>query len=111
MTYDYTCPKCGSKDVITRAAGRRMGVYCAKCNAFIAWVGYKQMMKLNRELRNNLPENMAIKQVYKSKSTGVIRWACSKCNCLLYTSTASAPEGQFNLSAAKFCPLCGREFV
>lgn len=106
----YVCPKCESERVYVKPNGRRMGVYCADCNTWIAWTTYRNALKLYGEIEEqNLNDDISIRRITKRK--GNTKMTCSKCGCLLYNSDFPKVLGQFNLVNAKFCPDCGRELI
>jgi hypothetical protein len=107
---NYKCPKCGCEKVYAKPNGRRMGVYCSDCNAWICWTTYKKMNDIYKNLDvENLNDKIAIRKILKR--SGVTKMTCSKCQCLLYNSCFPKIEGQFDLVNANFCPRCGRKLI
>lgn len=107
---EYKCKNCNGNKVYAKPQGRRMGVYCAECNSWIAWTSYHNMKEIYKQIaEEDLNEKIAIRNL--SKYGGVITMKCSKCNCLLYDSSQPRAEGQFDLVNAKYCPNCGRELI
>lgn len=110
MMYNYKCPDCGSKKVYSKPQGRRMGVYCADCNRWIAWTTYHGMTEIYKEIESqDLNDKVAMRKMYKR--SGTLRMTCSKCGCLLYNSNYPKVEGQFDLVNALYCPRCGRQLI
>lgn len=107
----YKCGKCGSLNVCVKLSGKRAGLYCADCGAWIEWLSYSNTKHAYKYLRDSglIPENAAIKQVGKFQGSMIVY--CSECKCQLSHSSAPRPTGQFDLIDAKFCPKCGKEFV
>ena len=107
---NYKCPKCGDTEVYAKPNGRRMGVYCLKCNSWISWTTYSQMCEIYKQLENkDLNDDISIRKI--RKRNGYTTMECSKCGCLLYNSCSSRPQGQFDLVNAIACPKCGRKLI
>lgn len=108
---DFTCTKCSSPNVTVKSKGKRIGMYCRDCGAWIKWLTYIEMLKVYRHLdsSNQLPEKTAYKKIGTFKES--INMRCSHCGCPLYNSAVQTPKGQLDLSEANFCPQCGYEFI
>ncbi len=107
---NYKCEKCDCEKVYTKPSGRRIGVYCSKCDGLICWTTYSKMCELYKSKEKvELSDSVALKKIFKRNKITTMR--CSKCDCLLYNSCYPNVQGQFNLVEAKFCPLCGRELI
>lgn len=107
---NFKCDECGGEKVYAKPTTRRIGIYCADCNKWICWTTYKKMMELRKEMKpEELNDNVALRKIHKH--SGITKMTCSKCDCLLYNSCYSSPEGQFDLVNAKYCPHCGRELI
>jgi len=106
-----SCDKCGSNHLRVQQSGTRTGLYCSDCNAWLQWLTRKGEIREAYQLligKNDI-RGRAIKRVIKYGNVTSIR--CEKCNCLLYSSNAEKPYGQFDLINACYCPKCGVEFV
>lgn len=107
---NFKCKKCGCDKVYAIPSGRRMGVYCAECNEWIAWTSYRKMREIYSAIdENSLNDKVAIRKIFKKR--GITTMRCSKCDCLLYDSSTPKIQGQFDLVNAKFCPRCGRGLI
>lgn len=107
---EYICPKCESNKVYVKPSGRRIGVYCASCNAWITWTTYKNAQKIYDDINDaELNDDIAVRKIYKRN--GHTKLSCSKCGCLLFNSDFPKVLGQFNLLNAKYCPSCGRGLI
>ncbi len=107
---EYKCSKCGCDKVYAKPEGRRMGVYCADCDNWIAWTTYSKMCEIYKTLDEaSLNDRISPRKIFKKN--GVTKMLCSKCNCLLYNSCVPKQKGQFDLVNAKYCPKCGRELI
>lgn len=49
---EYSCPKCGSKDLFLRASGNNNGLYCGDCGAWIKWISKKELQLVERFLEH-----------------------------------------------------------
>lgn len=107
----YKCPDCGNEKVYAKPDGRRMGVYCLKCNKWICWTTYDKMIEIYKSVSDDeLNDELAKRKIYKR--SGITNMKCSKCMCMLYDSRFPKPQGQvFNLVEAKYCPRCGRKLI
>ena len=107
----YKCRKCNSLNVCVKQSGKRVGLYCSDCGAWLEWLTYDGMQRAYKHLKDSglLPEGVAFKQIGRFHGGTIVR--CSECRCQLSHSQAPIPTGQFNLIDAKFCPQCGKEFV
>ena len=106
----YTCPKCGSHDAKVQITERRMGVYCNQCGARLMFVkSRKQLTEIYKVFLEDSMDMYALKMIRKTGNNTIIRCEC--CGCLLYSSVAGKPQGQFDLLDANFCPSCGAEFL
>ena len=104
------CRKCDSTDVEVKTSGNRTGAYCRKCGAWIKWMSYEEIQKYYRKFKETKDsDNKAYKTTRKLNGHTIIK--CSNCDTQLYNSGAGAPQGQFNLINAKYCPNCGMEFI
>lgn len=110
---DTPCPKCGDTHPKVRQMRTKTGLYCSKCNQFIRYIRDDEMWRITKESRlaSKNDKGSAFKRVLKDDQTGITRIRCSNCRCQLFNSNAPEPIGQFNLKDAKFCPLCGSNFV
>lgn len=107
---EYKCVQCGNHTVYAKPNGRRMGIYCSKCNSWIAWTTYAKMCEIYKTIEEQpLNDDVAIRKIFKR--SGITTMKCSKCDCLLYNSCKTRPQGQFDLVNAKFCPNCGRKLI
>jgi len=107
---EFKCTNCGSTKVYAKPQGRRMGVYCAECNSWIAWTTYSKMKDIYKQIESeDLPDNVAMRNIFKR--SGVTTMKCSKCDCLLFNSCQPKVKGQFDLVNANYCPNCGRELI
>ena len=107
---EFKCTNCESTKVYAKPQGRRMGVYCAKCNSWIAWTTYSNMKEIYKTIElEDLNDNVSLRDIFKR--SGITTMKCSKCGCLLYNSCKPKVQGQFNLVNAKYCPKCGRELI
>lgn len=102
------CQKCNSTKYYTKPNKRRIGLYCADCNAWICWIPYLKLCNLYHEIKP-IAEDKAIKKI--TKRSGITTMRCSNCECLLYNSCKRNIQNQFDLVNAKFCPKCGRQFI
>lgn len=91
--------------------GKRTGLYCADCEAWVQWLTKKADIReaYHRFIQKDDLRGKAIKKIIRYGGITSIR--CEKCDCLLYTSNVDMPRGQFDLIDANFCPKCGVEFV
>lgn len=82
-----------------------------ECKSLVRWLNSKIEVRDAYEqlIDKESIVGRAIKKIIKYGRTTTIR--CEKCNCLLYSSNADPPAGQFDLIDASFCPNCGAEFV
>lgn len=105
------CPRCGSTKTTVKQTKQRTGLYCVECSKWLQWLwSGKEIKKAYDDMfvAGDL-EGKGYKKIFKYGGNTTIR--CSTCNCLLYSSKAGEPIGQFDLINAKFCPNCGLEFV
>jgi predicted RNA-binding Zn-ribbon protein involved in translation (DUF1610 family) len=106
----YTCPKCGHDKVYAKPQGRRMGVYCAKCNSWVCWTTYKKALAIYQAIKvEDLNDNITMRKF--SRPGGVVTMSCAKCGALLHNAAFPKVLGQFDLVNAKYCPVCGREII
>lgn len=106
----YKCRKCNSTNVEVKIVGKRTGVYCLDCGAWIRWMSFKEMQKFYRVFKGTKESgNKAYKVSRKMGSQTIVK--CSNCKTQLYHSGAEPPKGQFNLINAVYCPKCGMEFI
>ena len=107
---NYQCPQCGCENVYAKPNGKRYGVYCSDCNAWICWATYKKMINIYKQIKEEeLNDEVSIRRIFKRN--GVTRMNCSKCDCLLYNSCSPKITGQFDLVNANYCPNCGRKLI
>ena len=107
----FVCERCGSKALKVLHVNSRTGLYCMECKSLVRWLNSKIEVRDAYEqlIDKESIVGRAIKKIIKYGRTTTIR--CEKCNCLLYSSNADPPAGQFDLIDASFCPNCGAEFV
>ena len=107
---NYKCKNCGCEKVYAKPQGRRMGVYCAECNSWIAWTTYTKMKEIYKQIgSDDLNDHVSMRHI--QKYGGATTMKCSKCDCLLYNSCEPRVRCQFDLVNAKYCPNCGRELI
>ena len=105
----FYCPDCEVNMVPSiRQTGSKIGVYCGRCDKWIRWVNNGRDM---REIINSLPD-LGDKTYrwfrYRYKKPYVV---CGDCNALLYDTNEPPAKRWFDLTRAKFCPNCGKEFI
>lgn len=44
----YSCPKCGSKDLFLKESGNHTGLYCGDCGSWLKWVSKKEKPLVER---------------------------------------------------------------
>ena len=87
-----------------------MSIYCLDCNSWICFTKYKEMLEIYKQIEESeLNDDIAIRRIFKR--SGITRMNCSRCDCLLYSSSQPKILGQFDLVDAKFCPNCGRKLI
>ena len=107
---EYTCTQCGCHKIYAKPNGRRMGIYCSDCNAWIAWTTYTKMCEIYKAIEEeSLNNGVALRKIFKR--SGITTMKCGKCDCLLYNSCKPKIQGQFNLVNAEYCPKCGRKLI
>lgn len=107
----YKCRKCSSNDVEVIVKGKKTGVFCSKCGAWIKWLTYEEIKVFYKNFKTiESNAGKAFKMVSKQRNgTTIVK--CSKCYTHLYNNKSYVPIGQFNLMDAKYCPKCGMEFM
>ena len=105
---DYQCRKCGSTNITVKVRGTNTGIYCADCGAWIEYISFDLMREYYKDF-NRIESTRAFKRCKRYNGNKII--TCSNCNTQLYHSAEPMPIGQFNLLDAKYCPVCGLEFL
>lgn len=107
---DFECKKCGSERIGVKTLEGKAQIYCRDCGAFIQHVEYKNLSAVFKYMkRYGYDEGKTFKRIVKRNGCYLVR--CGNCSCQLYRTGSQAPDGQFDLLDAKFCPQCGAEFI
>lgn len=107
---NFECKKCRSKNLTIKSVTGRNALYCKDCNTFLQWLDYDSVMFMHEYLQDQEGNELkAYKRMIKKENATVLK--CSECNTQLYNSSCPKPQGQYDLINARFCPVCGREFI
>lgn len=105
----YKCKKCGSKRLTLKKQDSRVSLYCLDCQKWVTWTDDK-LIKSDFEYVKQFDENKSLVLTKNYNYKNKITRKCS-CGCLLYTFGAKAPDGQFDLNNARYCPICGGQLI
>ena len=47
---EFSCPKCGSKDIFVEGSGKQVGLYCGDCGVWIKWLSKKELRLAERQV-------------------------------------------------------------
>lgn len=114
METRYKCPVCGSTEIYTKPHNTVYSVMCLDCGSFIRNVKYKEMQEINREIDRQSQENPIEGKSSRRRivrRNNMVKMFCGFCGSMLYSSEYPAPEGQFDLVNAVFCPECGKFLI
>ena len=109
--FGFKCPNCDSLELVVLRTNKKTGLFCTKCGTRVRWLNSNKEISeaYQRTIQPEEVRGKAIKMIVKFGRITNIK--CEKCGCLLYSSGAEKPLGQFDLIGANYCPQCGSEFV